>query len=28
MPEIRRAYDENFQVYAVHKAWRQLGRDD
>ena len=26
--EIRRVYDENFQVYGARKVWRQLGRDD
>jgi transposase InsO family protein len=26
--EIRRIYDENFQVYGARKVWRQLGRDD
>jgi transposase InsO family protein len=25
--EIRRVYDENFQVYGARKVWRQLGRD-
>jgi transposase InsO family protein len=25
--EIRRVYDENFQVYGVRKVWRQLGRE-
>jgi transposase InsO family protein len=24
---IRRVWDENFQVYGVRKAWRQLGRE-
>src|SRR3972149_2540789 len=26
MPEIRRVFDENFQVYGVRKVWRQLQR--
>ena len=26
-PEIRRVWDENFQVYGVRKVWRQLGRE-
>lgn len=25
--EIRRVYDENFQVYGVRKVWRQLDRE-
>lgn len=25
--EIRRVYEENFQVYGARKLWRQLGRD-
>jgi transposase InsO family protein len=25
--EIRRVYDDNFQVYGARKIWRQLGRD-
>lgn len=25
--EIRRVYDENFQVYGARKVWRQLGRE-
>jgi putative transposase len=25
--QIRRVYDENFQVYGVRKIWRQLGRE-
>lgn len=25
--EIRRVFEENFQVYGVRKVWRQLGRD-
>lgn len=25
--EIRRVWDENFQVYGVRKVWRQLGRE-
>jgi transposase InsO family protein len=27
MPEIRRVFDENFQVYGVHKVWHQLLRE-
>ena len=27
-PEIRRVYDDNFQVYGVRKVWRQLARDE
>ncbi len=27
MQEIRRVYDENFQVYGVRKVWRQLLRE-
>ena len=27
MPEIRRVWDENFEVYGVEKVWRQLGRE-
>ena len=26
-PEIRRVFDENFEVYGVRKVWRQLGRE-
>jgi putative transposase len=26
-PEIRRVWEENFQVYGVRKVWRQLGRE-
>ena len=26
-PEIRRVYEENFQVYGARKVWRQLGRE-
>lgn len=26
-PEIRRVYDENFQVYGARKIWRQLRRE-
>jgi putative transposase len=26
-PEIRRVYDENFQVYGARKVWRQLCRE-
>ena len=25
--EIRRVYDDNFQVYGARKVWRRLGRD-
>ncbi len=25
--EIRRVFEENFQVYGVRKIWRQLGRE-
>jgi transposase InsO family protein len=25
--EIRRVYDENFQVYGVRKVWKQLDRE-
>jgi transposase InsO family protein len=27
MPEIKRVYDENFQVYGARKVWRQLQRE-
>jgi len=27
MQEIRRVFDENFQVYGVRKVWRQLRRE-
>jgi len=27
LPEIRRVWDENFQVYGVRKVWRQLRRE-
>jgi putative transposase len=27
VPEIRRVYEENFQVYGARKVWRQLGRE-
>jgi putative transposase len=27
MPEIRRVWDENFQVYGAEKVWRQLNRE-
>ncbi|QJD67641.1 IS3 family transposase [Xanthomonas campestris pv. badrii] len=27
MPEIRRVWDENFQVYGVRKLWRQMRRE-
>jgi putative transposase len=27
LPQIRRVYEENFQVYGVRKVWRQLGRE-
>jgi putative transposase len=26
-PEIKRVFDENFQVYAVRKVWRQMKRE-
>ena len=26
-PEIRRVWDENFQVYGAEKVWRQLNRE-
>jgi putative transposase len=26
--DIRRVYEENFQVYGARKVWRQLGRED
>lgn len=26
--QIRRVWDENFQVYGVRKTWRQLNRED
>ena len=26
-PEIRRVWDENFQVYGAKKVWRQLNRE-
>ena len=26
-PEIRRVWEENFQVYGVRKVWRQLRRE-
>ena len=26
-PEIRRVFEENWQVYGVRKVWRQLGRE-
>ena len=26
-PEIRRVWDENFQVYGAHKVWKQLNRE-
>lgn len=26
-PEIRRVWDENFQIYGVRKVWRQLNRE-
>ena len=28
VPEIRRVYEENFNVYGARKVWRQLGRED
>jgi len=27
-PEIRRVWDENFQVYGARKVWRQLNREE
>ena len=27
LPEIRRVYDENFQIYGAKKVWRQLHRE-
>ena len=27
MVQIRRVYEENFDVYGARKVWRQLGRD-
>ena len=27
MQEIKRVFDENYQVYGVHKVWRQLLRE-
>jgi putative transposase len=27
MADIRRVFDENFQVYGVRKVWRQLQRE-
>ena len=27
-PEIRRVFEENFQVYGARKVWRQLGREE
>jgi putative transposase len=27
-PEVRRVWDDNFQVYGAEKVWRQLGRED
>lgn len=26
-PEIRRVFEENYQVYGVRKVWRQLRRE-
>jgi putative transposase len=26
-PEIRRVWEENFEVYGVRKVWRQLNRE-
>ena len=26
--EIRRVFDENFQVYGVRKVWRQVNREE
>jgi putative transposase len=28
MPEIRRVYEQNFDVYGARKVWRQLKRED
>jgi hypothetical protein len=27
MPQIRRVWEANFQVYAADKVWRQLQRE-
>ena len=27
-PEIKRVWDENYQVYGVRKAWHQMKRED
>jgi hypothetical protein len=27
-PEVRRVFDDNFQVYGVRKVWRQLRREN
>jgi hypothetical protein len=27
-PEIRRVWDQNFQVYGVEKVWEQLNQQD
>jgi hypothetical protein len=27
MPEVRRAFEENFGVYGMRKVWRQLKRE-
>ncbi|OLI96304.1 transposase, partial [Xanthomonas oryzae pv. oryzae] len=27
-PEIRRVWDENFQVYGVRQLWRQMRREE
>jgi len=27
IPEVRRVWEENFQVYGVRKVWRQLRRE-
>jgi len=27
IPEIKRVYEENFEVYGAEKVWRQLGRE-
>ena len=27
MPQVQRVWDENFEVYGVHKVWRQMRRE-
>lgn len=27
-PEVKRVWEENFQVYGAHKVWKQLNRED